>query len=94
VKHLSVITGVRGGVVGWGTATSWKVAGSINDEVDLFKLPNPSSRTKALWSTQILTEMSIRKSSFGVKGGGRLSRENVGASTSHNSVGLHGLLQG
>jgi hypothetical protein len=39
---------------------------------------------------------------LGVKGGlttspppvSRLSRENVGASTSHNSMGLHGLLQG
>jgi hypothetical protein len=46
------------------------------------------------------------ESSWGVKGGwrvrlttlppsvSRLSRENVGASTSHNPMGLHGLLQG
>jgi hypothetical protein len=47
-----------------------------------------------------------QESSWGVKGGryvrlttsppsvSRLSRENVGASTSHNPMGLHGLLQG
>jgi hypothetical protein len=59
----------------------------------------------ALGSTQPLTEMSIRNVSGGVKVG-RCVRpttsppsvidclEDVGASTSHNPVGLHGLLQG
>jgi hypothetical protein len=59
----------------------------------------------ALGSTQTLTEMSTR-SLPGGKGRpagelttsppsvSRLSRENVGASTSHNSMGLHHLLQG
>jgi hypothetical protein len=54
----------------------------------------------ALGPTQQLTEMSVK-----VKDGrcvrlttlplslSRLSRENVGASTSHNTVGLHGLLE-
>jgi hypothetical protein len=32
----------------------------VPDEVDFFNLPNPSSRTMALGSTQPLTEMSIR----------------------------------
>jgi hypothetical protein len=33
-------------------ATSWKVAGSIPDEViGFFNWPNPSSCTMALWST-------------------------------------------
>jgi hypothetical protein len=32
----------------------------IPDEVDFFNLPNPSSRTMALGSTQPLTEMSTR----------------------------------
>jgi hypothetical protein len=41
-------------------ATSRKVAGSNPDEVDFFNLPNPSSRTMALRSTQTLTEMSTR----------------------------------
>jgi hypothetical protein len=41
-------------------ATSRKVAGSIPNEVDFFNLPNPSSRTMALGSTQPLTEMSTR----------------------------------
>jgi hypothetical protein len=41
-------------------ATSRKVAGSNPDEVDFFNLPNPSSDTMALGSTQPLTEMSTR----------------------------------
>jgi hypothetical protein len=41
--------------------TSWKVAGSITDEViGFFNSPNPSSHTMALVSTQPLTEMSTR----------------------------------
>jgi hypothetical protein len=41
--------------------TSRKVASSTPDEVDFFfNLPNPSSRTMALESTQPLTEMSTR----------------------------------
>jgi hypothetical protein len=58
----------------------------------------------ALGSTQPLNE--CQESSWGVKGGrrerlttsppsvSRLSTENVGASTSHKPMGLHGLLQG
>jgi hypothetical protein len=58
----------------------------------------------ALGSTHPLTEMSTRSLPGGK--GGRLVRlttlqpsvshfvENVGASTSHNPMGLHGLLQG
>jgi hypothetical protein len=42
-------------------ATSRKVAGSIPDEVvGFFNLPNPSSHTMNLGSTQPLTEMSTR----------------------------------
>jgi hypothetical protein len=71
-----------------------------------FNLPNPSSRTMALGSTQPPTEMSTRNLPAAVKDGrrvrltnlplsvSRLSRENVGASTSHNPMGLHGLLRG
>jgi hypothetical protein len=32
----------------------------VQDEVDFFNLPNPSSRTMALGSTQPLTKMSTR----------------------------------
>jgi hypothetical protein len=32
----------------------------VLDEVDIFNLPHPSSRTMALGSTQPLTEMSTR----------------------------------
>jgi hypothetical protein len=32
----------------------------VPDEVDFFNLPNPSSRTMALGSTQPLTKMSTR----------------------------------
>jgi hypothetical protein len=81
------------------------VAGSSPDEMDIFNLPNPSSRTMALGSTQPLTEKSTRN----IPGGeGRPARKadnltavyepivykNVGASTSHNPMGLHGPLQG
>jgi hypothetical protein len=42
-------------------ATSWKVAGSIPDEVIGFlNWPNPSSRTMAMGSTQPLTEKSTK----------------------------------
>jgi hypothetical protein len=48
-------------------ATSRKVAGSSPDEVDFFNLPNPSSRTLALGSSQALREMSTRN----LPGGGK-----------------------
>jgi hypothetical protein len=44
----------RGNEVGWNTATSRKVAGSIPN------VPQPFSSTMALGSTQPLTEMSIK----------------------------------
>jgi hypothetical protein len=73
--------------------------------VDFFNILNPSSHIMALESTQLLTDMSTRNLP-GSKG--RLEREadnltaicepivlkKVGASTSHNSMGLHALLQG
>jgi hypothetical protein len=76
--------------------------------LNLFNLPNTSSRTMALGSTQPLTKMSTRNlpGGGGGKGGrrirlttsppsvSRLCRENVGASTTHKPMGLHGLLQG
>jgi hypothetical protein len=39
----------------------------IPDEVDFFNLPNPSSRTMALGSTQPLSEMSTRNHPGGKK---------------------------
>jgi hypothetical protein len=39
----------------------------IPDDVDLFSLPNPSSRTMDLGSTQPLTEMSTRNLPGGKK---------------------------
>jgi hypothetical protein len=80
-------------------------AGSIPDVIRFFNCPNPSNRTMALGSTRPLTEMSTRN----LPGGkGRPAHkadnltaicepivlENVGASTSHNPLVLHGLLQG
>jgi hypothetical protein len=59
----------------------------------------------AVGSTQLLTEISTKNLSEG-KGRparktetsppsvNRVSRENVEASTSHNTIGLHGMLQG
>jgi hypothetical protein len=87
-------------------ATSWKAAGSSPDEViGFFNSPNPSRGTMALGSTQPPTEMSTRN----LPGGKRRPEheadltviceptdclQNVAASTSHNPMGLHGLLQG
>jgi hypothetical protein len=49
-------------------ATSWKIVGSISDEVTEFiNWPNPCSRTVALGSTQPPTEISARNF-HGVKG--------------------------
>jgi hypothetical protein len=45
--------------------------GSSPDEVDFLNLPNSSSRTTALGSTQPLTEMSTRNLPGGVKGTAR-----------------------
>jgi hypothetical protein len=77
------------------------VAGSIPDEVDFFfNLPNPSSRTIALGLTQLLTEMSTKNPPGGKRRPARKADnltdclEHVEASTSHNPMGLHGLLQG
>jgi hypothetical protein len=39
----------------------------VPDEVDFFNLPNPSTRTMALGSTQTLTSMSTRNLSGGKK---------------------------
>jgi hypothetical protein len=86
-------------------ATSRKFAGSIPEEVTgILNCPNPCSRTMTLGSTQPLIEISTRNLPWGK---GRPARkadiipicepdclENVGASTSHNPMGLHGLLQG
>jgi hypothetical protein len=86
-------------------ATHRKFAACISDEVvGFFNWANPSSRTMALRSTQSLTEVSTRNLTGG-KGRpaskadliaicGRLPRENVEAYTSHNPIGLQGLLQG
>jgi hypothetical protein len=73
----------------------------VPDEVDFFNLANPSSLTMALGSNQPLTKISTRNLPGG-KSGRRLSlttlppsvsriSENVGASTSLNLKGLHGL---
>jgi hypothetical protein len=73
--------------------------------VNILNLPNPSSRTLALQSIQHLTEMSTRNIPGGKERQARktdnltaicepMSRENVGASMSHNPMGLHVLLQG
>jgi hypothetical protein len=95
----------RGSVVGWGTMLQ---VGRSLVRVPMrwifFNLLNPSSRNMALGSTQPLTEMSTRNLP-GVKR--RPARkawlphrhlwagclENVGASTSHSPMRLHGLLQ-
>jgi hypothetical protein len=106
-KYVVVFStyGARGSVIGSGTMVR---AGRSRDRVPMrwifFNLPYPSSRTVALGSTEPLAEMSTRNLP-GVKDGrrvglttlpsvSRMSRQDVGASTSHKPMGLHGLLQG
>jgi hypothetical protein len=71
--------------------------------LDFFSWPNPSSRTVVLGSTQPLTEMSTRNLPGG-KGRPARKTDNITAicepivydmeaSTSHNPMGLHDLLQ-
>jgi hypothetical protein len=50
----------------------------VPDEVDFFNLPNPSSRTMPLGSTQPLTEMSTRTPAEGKKRPAR-STDNLAA---------------
>ena len=59
---------VRGSAVGVGNGLQ---AGSIPDgAIGIFHLHNPSGRTMALGSTQLLTEMSTRNISLWVKWAG------------------------
>jgi len=59
----------RGGAVFFRhCATTRKVAGSIPDGI--FHCHNPFGRTMTLGSTQLLTEMSTRNISWGVKAAG------------------------
>jgi hypothetical protein len=54
-------------------AASRRVAGSSPSDVDfVFNLPNPSSRTMTLGSTQPLREMSTRNLPGGLKSGRRV----------------------
>jgi hypothetical protein len=73
----------------------------VPDEVSFFNLPNPSSCTMALGSTQPVTKLAPGIF-LGVKSGWHVGlttlppsvcqmSENVGASTSCNPKGLHGL---
>jgi hypothetical protein len=65
----------------------------VPDKVHIFNLPNPSNHTVALGSTQPLTEMSTSWCvglTTSLPSVNRMS-ENVGASTSRNPKGLHGL---
>jgi hypothetical protein len=68
--------------------------------LDFWNLPNPSSRTTALGSTRPPTEMRTTNHPGGkgrqVRKADNLTDclENVAASTSHNRMGLHGLLLG
>jgi hypothetical protein len=60
--------GARGSVVGWGSMLQGgRSPVRIPDEVDIFNLPNPCSRTMARGSTQPLTKMSIRNLPGGKK---------------------------
>jgi hypothetical protein len=92
-----LLLGARGTVVGWDTVLQAKGRGfDYRWGNEFLNLPNPSSRTMALGSTQPLTEMGTRiVPGWGVKGGWRVRLTssppcwvdclvNVGTSTSHN----------
>jgi hypothetical protein len=100
---VTIILSARDSIVGWGTMLQ---AGKLRVRVPMrwiffFNLPNPSSRSMALWLTQPLTEI-ITRNFLGVKGGRRVRLITLSpsvshlsrASTSHNPMGLHSLLQG
>jgi hypothetical protein len=101
-KRTCYAGGTCSSVDGWGTMLqAGRSPVRVPDEVDFFKLPNPSSCTMALGSTQPLTEMSTRNLP-GVKScrcTGQTTLppstsqmpENVGASTSYNPKGPDGL---
>jgi hypothetical protein len=60
--------GVRGSVVGWGTMLqAGRSPVRVPDEVHFLNIPNPSSRTMTLGSTQPLREMSNRNLPAGKK---------------------------
>jgi hypothetical protein len=65
-SYFSICTDLYGGTQ-WlrHCATSHKIAGSIPDGVGICHWHNPSRRTVALGSTQLLTEVSIRNISWG-----------------------------
>jgi len=63
-RNIWVWSGERGGAVRCGTASR---AGRSRVRIGIFHWHNPSGRTMALGSTQLLTEMSTRNISWGVK---------------------------
>jgi hypothetical protein len=70
LHHTQLLTYLGTALAQWlrYCATNRKVAGSIPDGViGIFHLHIPSDRTMALESTQLLTEMSTRSISWGVK---------------------------
>jgi hypothetical protein len=95
--NLCVCVGARGSVVDSGTMLqAGRSPVRVQDEVNFFSIPNPSSHTVAMGSTQPLTELSTSNLPAGKKltplppSVSRMS-ENMGASTSRDSKGLHGL---
>jgi hypothetical protein len=89
-------------------AASLKVSSSIPDDaIGLLGWPNPSSHSINMGVNPVSNRNEYHESSWG---GGKkrparkadnlsaisepVALENVGASTSHNPMGLHGLVQG
>jgi hypothetical protein len=88
-------------------ATGWKVAGSSPSEViGFFHLTSSFQPHYGHGVDSASNRNEYQESSWGLEGGrcirlttsppsvSWLSRQNVGASISHNPMGLHGLLQG
>jgi hypothetical protein len=107
LSYINAEMGVRSRVDGWG-AMPQALKSQVRVpkmSLNFFNVPNLFGPTLALGFAQPLTEMSTRKSSGSkarpVRKGGKLNNhlwadclDNVESSTSHNPIGLHGLLQG
>ena len=65
------IPGARDGAVGWGTATSQKVAALVSSGVnEIFHWDTPSGHSMAQGLTQSVKEMSTRNISLGIQSAG------------------------